>query len=103
MTDEYMTLAEALATKLPFKHKDGSTWYREGDVVTFTPLNIYEPVWQVQRPKVSYRVWKNGGELLFTKENPTGWNDGDDWVECTKDLAEALAPLLKEILKEGGE
>jgi hypothetical protein len=62
MTDEYMTLAEALATGLPFKHKHEHSWVCNDERIHFTASlkDAHEPVWEVQRPN-DVKVWHSSG------------------------------------------
>jgi hypothetical protein len=95
MTPEYMTLAEALATKLPFRHRDFYYWIGpDTDPITrfqLEPSSFFEPVWQVQRPKPSQRI-------LF--DNISGHLSLGEYA--SGDLTD-VTDILKDILKDGGE
>lgn len=79
MTPEYMTLAEALATGLPFKHKLDQNWIMPSP----------EKVWQVQRPKPKARVWQHldsGGIAIRLSD----WTTSDKWQDITDQLRDLL-------------
>lgn len=93
MTDEYMTLSEALATGLPFKHKDWNRHISCADILfescQFPPKDFWEPVWQVQRPKTNKRIWIGGGQIMIADRPPESWKNCYDATE-----------LIKEVLKD---
>jgi len=97
MTDEYMTLAEALATGLPFKHKDLLCWvtdkYNGTLVIDYDKL--FDKGWQVQRPKVKIKLWKNGMEPahFYFAYGPV---DHDDDKEVTGEELQQIREIFKE-------
>jgi hypothetical protein len=88
MTDEYMTLAEALATGLPFKHKNWARFVDASDNIAGMPVELmYEPVWQVQRPKKKLRVWAHVSDgSVVIKDNVLN----SDWQDITQQLKDIL-------------
>ena len=89
MTDEYMTLAEALATGLPFKHKKHKFWSNTLAWISWETKEMYEPVWQVQRPKPKMRVWighrEDRGRVCLAFGCPLG-----EWEDITDQLKDIL-------------
>jgi hypothetical protein len=88
MTDEYMTLAEALQTKLPFKQKGDWEWISEPQhMFTLNLTQALLPIWQVQRPKPRMRVCvdKSNGNL-YVKEAESMTKHNIDITETLKDI-----------------
>jgi hypothetical protein len=103
--NEYLTLAEALATKLPFRRVGFDLWSddscRAGISYTHNLYSetVYERMWEVrQDPKPLMKVWGRGNahntEITICDIQPSNWHRN-----ITPELAEALAPHLKELLK----
>ena len=89
MKDEYMTLAAALATGLPFKHIDWPEYLNPtADVKLWVLLpSFYEPVWQVQRPKEKMRIWKSqSGAIWIGSEPPATWPVVYDATDQLKEI-----------------
>ena len=95
-----MTLAEALATGRPFKHKDWTFYSTALDDFRLNSNEWYATEWEIQEEeKPPMRVWTNAKcEILITSEIPTQWNDDLCWVDITETLAAALAPYIKKEL-----
>lgn len=86
MTDEYMTLSEALATGLPFKHKKHKFWSNTLAWISWETKEMYEPVWQVQRPKPKMRIWIGGGQIMVSEHPPVSWPVAYDATDQLKDI-----------------
>lgn len=97
-----MTLSAALATGLPFKHKDWSYFIVSENLVfetcQFPTEGFFEPVWEVrQPPKPPMRVWTNNYQhsspLTVCEIQPTNQH-----FDAIPELAKALAPFIKKEL-----
>lgn len=99
MTDEYMTLASALATGLPFKHKYWMAYTDPRDQKelcwSIPEKAFFEPVWQVQRPNPKIKLWKNGTEPehFYFAYGPV---DSDDDKEVTGEELQQIREILKD-------
>jgi hypothetical protein len=92
MTDEYMTLKDALLTGLPIKHKDWHYTSAPGKASCEAEEEFFfAPVWQVQRPKPKKkRIWQNSGLKIWIGESPP-----PNWT-----IYQDITDILKEILKD---
>lgn len=94
-----LTLAEALATGRPFKHKSWVGWSTQGNpynIVYMEYTDVYNKEWEVkEEEKPPMRVWEVGDTCsLYVSSKPSNNDDRDvtEWV------AKALAPYIKKEL-----
>jgi hypothetical protein len=90
MTDEYMTLQEALATGLPFKHQSWGYYMKPHEGVNIYPISLaLNKEWQVQRPKPKVRVWQDvRSHLMFMTDRD--YSADAEYVDVTNQLKEIL-------------
>lgn len=105
--NEYLTLSEALATKLPFRRVGFDLWSDDvnkfNNGLTYThnlySETVYERMWEVRPPpKLPMRVWtsnhQHSSPLTVCEIQPSNQH-----FDAIPELAKALAPHLKELLK----